>query len=88
VTSGALELTDGGGYEARAVWYATPVNVQNFTTDFNFQITPGVSAIAGGFTFAIQNVGVNAIGADDGELGYRGIGSSVAIKFDLFQNSG
>jgi hypothetical protein len=90
LTGGALELTDGGGKEARAVWYATPVNVQNFTTDFNFQITPASANIADGFTFTLQNAatGVQAVGTGGGNLGYTGIGSSVAVKFDLYNNAG
>ena len=85
-----MELTDGGVVEARAVWYATPVNVQSFTTDFNFQITPTGANVADGFTFTLQNAagGVNAIGAPGGGLGYQGLGSSVAVKFDLFNNAG
>ena len=81
----ALQLTNGGSYEGRAVWYATPVNVQTFTTDFTFQL---VNAQADGFTFAMQNAGVNALGSGGGALGYQGIGSSVAVKFDLYNNSG
>ncbi len=90
LTGGTLELTDGGGDEARAVWYATPVNVQNFTTDFNFQITPASASTADGFTFTLQNssAGVQALGAYGGSLGYAGIGSSVAVKFDLYNNDG
>jgi hypothetical protein len=90
VTGGALELTDGGTEEARAVWYGTPVNVQNFTTDFSFQITPASTYIGDGFTFTLQNAaaGVEAIGTAGGDLGYAGIGSSVAVKFDLYSNAG
>jgi hypothetical protein len=90
VTGGALEVTDGGAEEARAIWYATPVNVQNFTTDFNFQITPAGTNTADGFTFTLQNsaAGVQAIGGGGGYLGYQGIGSSVAVKFDLYNNAG
>ena len=90
LAGGALELTDGAGEEARAVWYATPVNVQNFTTDFNFQITPASPYTADGFTFTLQNAaaGVQAVGSGGGNLGYTGIGSSVAVKFDLYSNAG
>ena len=90
LTGRSLELTDSGAFEARAVWYATPVNVQNFTTDFNFQVTPTSASVADGFTFTLQNAGagVQAIGAGGGGLGYQGIGSSVAVKFDLYSNAG
>ncbi len=86
LTNGTLQLsTASGGIQANAVWYATPVNVQSFTTDFTFQLT---SATGDGFTFALQNVGANALGKSGGSLGYQGIGASVAIKFDLYDNSG
>ena len=85
-----FQLTDGGIVEARAVWYSTPVNVQNFSTDFSFQITPAIANIADGFTFTLQNAaaGVNAIGNAGGGLGYQGLSPSVAVKFDLFNGSG
>jgi hypothetical protein len=69
------------------------VNVQAFTTTFDFQL---VNAVADGFTFVIQNQGLTAIGGDGGGLGYgvepTGTGSSiarsVAVKFDIHSNSG
>jgi hypothetical protein len=87
VTGGALVLSNSFG-QSRAAWYATPVNVQSFTTDFNFQITPAGAGTGDGFTFALQNAGASAIGSYGGGLGYQGIGSSVAVKFDLYSNSG
>jgi Chitobiase/beta-hexosaminidase C-terminal domain/Legume lectin domain len=85
VSGGALVVTDGGLVESRSAWYSTPVNVQTFTTDFTFQLT---AATADGFTFAIQNVGLSALGDGGSSLGYGGIGSSVAVKFDLFNSTG
>jgi hypothetical protein len=87
-----LRLTDGGQSEASSAWFTTPVNVQSFTTDFSFQLT---NPNADGMTFAIQNVGLTALGPAGGGLGYGaqlpggtpGIATSVAVKFDLFQNS-
>ena len=81
----ALQLTNGSGTEATSVWYTTPVNVQSFTTDFEFL---EIAANADGFTFALQNKGPTATGTLGGGLGYAGIGSSVAIKFDLYDNAG
>ena len=89
-----LQLTDGGTQEARSVYFNTPVNVQQFTTDFDFQ---QLNAIGDGFTFVIQNQGLTALGSSGGGLGYgvsavSGTGAlitkSVAIKFDLYSNSG
>ncbi len=84
-SSSDLRLTDGGGNEASSAWAPTPVNVQSFTNDFTLQLT---NANADGFAFVIQNNGTNALGAGGGGLGYSGMGSSVAVKFDLYNNNG
>ena len=88
VTGGALQLTDGGNNEARAIWYSTPLNIQQFTTDFTFQITPPGPNSTDGMTFAIQNQGLTAHGGIGGALGYQGVKPSVAVKFDTFNNAG
>jgi Legume lectin domain len=89
-----LELTDGGDYEASSAFWTTPVNIQTFTTNFTFQLS---TATADGFTFTIQNAGLTALGAYGGGLGYgadpnngptASIGKSVAVKFDIYSNSG
>ena len=88
LAAGALELTDGGNFENRTAWYTTPVNVQAFTTDFTFQITPAAANSTDGMTFTIQNQGLTAHGGMGGSLGYQGVKPSVAVKFDTFNNSG
>jgi hypothetical protein len=80
-----LQLTNGGLFETSSAYYATPVNIQSFTTDFTFQLS---NAAGDGFTFAIQNQGVTALGGGGSGLGYSGITKSAAIKFDLYNNSG
>jgi len=81
-----LQLTDTTTTnQAASAFWATPVNVQSFTNDFTFQLT---NPNADGFTFTIQAVGPTAIGPAGGALGYAGIGSSLAVKFDLFDNAG
>ena len=88
-----LQLTDGGPQEARSVYLTNPVNVQTFTTDFDFQL---LNAISDGFTFTIQNQGVTAVGNTGSGLGYglsstgtgKKIVKSVAVKFDIHSNSG
>jgi len=91
-----LRLSDGVG-QANSAWYATPANVQTFTTDFSFQITPGTNPTADGFTFVIQGNSTSAVDTwGGGGLGYGpdtpggtpGIPKSVAVKFDLFNNAG
>jgi Legume lectin domain len=86
-----LRVTNGGQTQAGSGWFTTLVNVQNFTTDFTFQL---INPNADGMTFAIQNSSLGALGACGGGLGYGtdscssqpGIPSSVAVKFDLFSN--
>jgi hypothetical protein len=80
-----LQLTNGGLSEAGSAFYATPVNVQAFTTDFAFQLS---NPVADGITFTIQNVAPSALGNPGGGLGYATIANSVAIKFDLHNNAG
>jgi len=87
----ALRVTSGVG-QAGAGWYGQPVNITSFTTDFNFQISPGSATLADGIAFVIQNTGLTALGPQGGGLGYGGttggIGKSVAVKFDIFNNAG
>lgn len=92
----ALQLTDGGTLEAASAFYATPQNIQSFTSDFTFQLVnplaggyfPPTNPIADGITLTIQNAGAYALGSLGGGLGYTGIGQSVALKFDLYNNAG
>jgi len=85
VTGGLLQLTDGGTDEARSAWFMKKVPVQNFITDFTFEQS---NAAADGLTFAIQGKNIWSLGAPGGGLGFEGIASSVAVKFDLYNNAG
>ncbi len=80
-----LQLTNGGQAEAGSMFWAQPIGIQSFTTDFEFQLS---LAQGDGFTFTIQNVGPTALGGGYGGLGYAGIKKSVAIKFDFYNNAG
>ncbi len=80
-----LRITDGGGSEARASWTKNTQSVAKFTTQFTFQITAG-NGFADGFTFCLQSAGNNTVGAPGGGMGYQGIGTSVALKFDTYSN--
>jgi len=53
-----IELDTGavGQHEAGAAWYKTQQNIQAFTTDFTFQLTPaGPGQSIQGITFCVQN---------------------------------
>jgi hypothetical protein len=87
-----LRLTDGGAGEASSAFFNTRVNIQSFTNDFSFQLT---SATADGFIFCIQGNSPTALGQSGAKLGYAfgkagtsGIGNSVAVKFDIYNNDG
>ncbi len=82
-----LELTDGNGNEAGSAFSTSEVDITKFNTQFSFQLSGG-SNTADGFTFCIQTAGNTALGSTGGGLGYQGIATSVAIKFDLYNNSG
>lgn len=78
-----LKLTDGGLGESRSAFYSTEVDISKFQATFDFQIT---DPVADGFTFCIQRDKPSAVGQGGGSLGYNGIGWSMAIKFDLFND--
>ena len=90
-----LQLTNGGTNEAGSAFFATPVNINNFTTDFTFQLS---DAQGDGMTFTLQNssAGVTALGPNGGGLAYGpdapggtpGISNSIAVKYDLYNNAG
>jgi Malectin domain/Legume lectin domain/Fibronectin type III domain len=89
----SAQLTDGGKYEAGSVFSTNAVDVSRFSNQFTFQLT---NANADGFTFTIQGNGPTALGPAGGGLGYGpdtpghppGIPSSLAVKFDLYNNAG
>jgi hypothetical protein len=80
----ALQVTYTGTLESGSAWYAVPVNVQSFTTNFALQFATPTAA--DGMTFTIQNQppasrdgsirwvsgGPNAVGNNRTGLGYSG----------------
>jgi hypothetical protein len=91
---GVCRLTDKGSSETGTVFSKERVNITQFETSFVFQIlsggpgdtSDGTGNCADGMTFIIQNQGVDALGDAGGGLGYAGIGSSIAVKFDTVPN--
>jgi hypothetical protein len=92
---GLCRLTDKGQGETASVYFRDRVNISRFQNSFVFQIISGASGdpsdgsgnVADGFTFIIQNQGLDALGGGGGELGSSAIAKSVAIKFDPTPNS-
>jgi hypothetical protein len=94
-----LRLTSGLVWQAGSVFFVTPVNVQSFTTTFEFQLSPvGALRMADGITFTVQDAGPYALGSRGGGIGFGAepiegtyksrIDRSVAVKFDTFDDVG
>lgn len=79
-------LTDGQGNEASSMFFTRPVAAKTFTTRFRFQFAK--DTLGDGLTFCLQNNRPAALGPWGGEMAYKGIDNSVAVKFDLFDNFG
>ena len=88
--------------ESGAAWYAVPVNVQSFTTNFTMQPMTSNPSNVEGITFTIQNQnpastdtgslyvsgGPYTVGANNNGLGYQGILNSMAVAFNMYDDSG
>src|SRR5262249_48146318 len=85
--SGLARLTDAGPNEGATVFSNNKVNITSFNTSFVFRFSEGTDPWADGITFILQGNSPLALGSGGGGLGYAGIHNSVAIKFDLFNNS-
>ncbi len=82
-----LELTTGPINQAASAYYAIPVPVTAFTSDFVFIVNKSsFTSLGNGFTFVIQNAGPKALGTNGTGLGYATIPKSVAIKFDFLSS--
>lgn len=90
----ALRLTSAGPNQSGSVFSTTTVNLASdasFSTFFTFRITEsgGISDLDGtgadGITFTVQTVS-NTAGGAGGGIGYLGIGNSVAVEFDTWDN--
>ncbi len=89
VNGTSLQMTSGGQVDDNSAYYWYPVNVESFSSSFDFTVNPGsTSTLADGFAFVLQNDGHVATGQAGGGLGYAGLSNSLAIKFDFFNNAG
>lgn len=91
--SPVLRLAPSVQSQAGSAFTSSLFDVSGFHSTFNFRITnpggfPDVSGESGadGITFTIQTTGPGALGGDGAGLGYAGIGNSVAIEFDTWNN--
>jgi len=83
-----LRLTDffsqsGSAFSTNVISLAADAS---FSTFFEFDIFSPGGGGADGLTFTVQTV-ANNVGGGGGGIGYQGIGNSVAVEFDTFNNS-
>lgn len=101
----AIEMTNTANsndyLESGAAWYAVPVNVQNFTTNFTIQPMTSNPSNVEGITFTIQNQnpassdsssiyvsgGPYTVGVNQTGLGYQGILNSAVVAFAVYNGS-
>lgn len=88
-STGLLCLNQNGYYASKSAFFTTKQDISNFTASFTWWTgiqydgyNPG-----DGFTFVVQNSGVNALGAVGGGLGYSGIPNSAGLAFNMMSNS-
>ncbi len=96
-TGNTISVTPPVGSSAGSVWRTNNQSVGlGFVTNFTFRIRDIAGVGSDGFAFVIQNEGTNALGGTGGALGYAtnlqfpsqiGIGNSVAVEFDLWNNA-
>lgn len=84
-----LRLTSASSTQAGAAYTTTPVTLGSnatFSTQFDFRFTdPGGADPADGITFVLA-ASPNGLGAAGNGIGYSGVGSSIAIEFDTYNN--
>jgi hypothetical protein len=87
-TENLLRLTNDFG-QAASAFTLQRVGIRGFSTTFQFRLHEGTQPNpADGLTFTIQGNSPTALGNGGGALGYQGIGNSVAVKFDIWNNEG
>jgi hypothetical protein len=94
ITGNALTITDNSGSTANSAYFNTlqPVGgagYLGFTATFNYTVTEnGGPAPADGFTFVIQNAGLNAVEGGGSDLGYAGMPNSASVQFNIWPYNG
>ncbi|WP_433791495.1 L-type lectin-domain containing protein [Actinoplanes sp. CA-252034] len=82
-----IRLTDGGYRQAGSAWSLQQIDLtRSFETTFTAHLRSGKVG-ADGIAFVAQGEGPRALGGWGGGLGYRGIWRSVAVEFDIYQNT-
>ena len=82
-----LRLTGNGLEQAGAAWFPQAVVVANgFTVDYTFRLTDIQGGGGDGIAFVVQTQGPTTVGGSGEQLGYGGVGNSMAVELDTFFN--
>ena len=77
----------GSAFTSSAVPFV--IAADTFSTFFQFRLTnPGGLGPADGIVFVLRTAGTPSVGGTGALQGYDGIGRSLGIKFDTYQNEG
>ncbi len=90
IVGNRLRLTSGPNQRGSA-FAKQAIDVSRFTSQFQFQLGSldgNPWSLGDGLTFVLQSKAPTALGTGGSGLGYAGIASSVAVKFDLVNNVG
>ncbi|MDH3469130.1 MAG: DUF1929 domain-containing protein, partial [Gammaproteobacteria bacterium] len=85
-----LRLTDNAGGQTGSAYYGIPVSIggnTSFSTRAEWR-AHGSQDGAAGLAFVVQGNGSGEIGGGDAGLGIGGVGNSLAIEIDYWQDSG
>ena len=83
-----FEITQNVNSQSGAVWSGTPVDVtEDFVVEFRGFFGTNDANGADGITFILKNTQAPEIGSLGGGMGYEGIGNSLAVEFDTWQNN-
>ncbi|NND96321.1 MAG: hypothetical protein HKN47_03205, partial [Pirellulaceae bacterium] len=88
-----LQITNDAVFQTGSAFFDTAIDIDSdtsFQTAFSFEMTGGLgTGGADGILFVLQNSdeGPDALGRVGSGLGYDGIGNSIAIELDTWQNA-
>jgi hypothetical protein len=79
-------LTSSGSFQAGSIFTGNKYDITTFHTTFVFRMHDPTDS--DGMCFVIQGNDPFQLGPAGGPLGYGGIGNSLCVKFDIFDNAG
>ncbi|WP_430412442.1 lectin-like domain-containing protein [Kordia sp.] len=83
-----FEITENINNQSGAVWSGTPIDMtSDFVIEFRGFFGTNDANGADGIVFILKNNPTPQIGNLGGGMGYEGIGSSLAVEFDTWQNN-